>query len=175
MTDAGRCVSSELLLTRPAHYTDDGSASLGIFTARRPSAGCASWRVRPPPGQERRDGLREAIAAGTNSLDRYPRSCTNSGWSPASAKSIGSNEADRGRTCCATHAEQPRADYPQYEQVKRHSVWSEQNAPAGVYRVSESLLSASATARSLELVQGVQYYYDATRTYTMPGLMHVNF
>src|ERR1700684_1010896 len=50
---------------------------------------------------------------------------------------------------------------------------SEQNAPQASTEVRVAIVGVGNCASSL--VQGVQYYYDADGTHTVPGLMHVTF
>ena len=50
---------------------------------------------------------------------------------------------------------------------------SEQNAPQASTEVRVAIVGVGNCASSL--VQGVQYYYDADETHTVPGLMHVTF
>ena len=75
MTDAGRRRFTELVAdTGPHNYTDDGFGVHLAFFNRTP----AEARMRILEGrrrqvEERREGLREAIARATNSLDRYTR------------------------------------------------------------------------------------------------------
>jgi DNA-binding PadR family transcriptional regulator len=75
MTDAGRSRFSELVAdTGPNNYTDDGFGVHLAFFNRTP----AEARMRILEGrrrqvEERREGLREAIARASNSLDRYTR------------------------------------------------------------------------------------------------------
>jgi DNA-binding PadR family transcriptional regulator len=75
LTDAGRSRFSELVAdTGPHNYTDDGFGVHLAFFNRTP----AEARMRILEGrrrqvEERREGLREAIARASNSLDRYTR------------------------------------------------------------------------------------------------------
>jgi DNA-binding PadR family transcriptional regulator len=75
MTDAGRQRFTELVAdTGPHNYTDDGFGVHLAFFNRTP----AEARMRILEGrrrqvEERREGLREAIARASNSLDRYTR------------------------------------------------------------------------------------------------------
>jgi hypothetical protein len=75
LTDAGRQRFTELVAdTGPVNYTDDGFGVHLAFFNRTP----AEARMRILEGrrrqvEERREGLREAIARATNSLDRYTR------------------------------------------------------------------------------------------------------
>jgi DNA-binding PadR family transcriptional regulator len=75
LTDAGRSRFSELVAdTGPSNYTDDGFGVHLAFFNRTP----AEARMRILEGrrrqvEERREGLREAIARASNSLDRYTR------------------------------------------------------------------------------------------------------
>ena len=75
MTDAGRLRFSELVAdTGPHNYTDDGFGVHLAFFNRTPAA--ARMRIlegRRRQVEERREGLREAIARASNSLDRYTR------------------------------------------------------------------------------------------------------
>jgi hypothetical protein len=75
MTDAGRQRFSELVAdTGPHNYTDDGFGVHLAFFNRTPAA--ARMRIlegRRRQVEERREGLREAIARASNSLDRYTR------------------------------------------------------------------------------------------------------
>ena len=77
--------------TGPHNYTDDGFGVHLAFFNRTP----AEARMRILEGrrrqvEERREGLRDAVARASNSFDRYTRSSISSGSSPASAKSSGS-------------------------------------------------------------------------------------
>jgi DNA-binding PadR family transcriptional regulator len=75
MTDVGRQRFSELVAdTGPHNYTDDGFGVHLAFFNRTP----AEARMRILEGrrrqvEERREGLREAVARASNSLDRYTR------------------------------------------------------------------------------------------------------
>lgn len=75
LTDAGKGRFTELVAdTGPQNYTDDGFGVHLAFFNRTP----AEARMRILEGrrrqvEERREGLREAIARATNSLDRYTR------------------------------------------------------------------------------------------------------
>jgi DNA-binding PadR family transcriptional regulator len=75
LTDAGKERFTELVAdTGPQNYTDDGFGVHLAFFNRTP----AEARMRILEGrrrqvEERREGLREAIARATNSLDRYTR------------------------------------------------------------------------------------------------------
>ena len=75
LTEPGRVRFSELVAdTGPSNYTDDGFGVHLAFFNRTP----AEARMRILEGrrrqvEERREGLREAIARATNSLDRYTR------------------------------------------------------------------------------------------------------
>jgi DNA-binding PadR family transcriptional regulator len=75
LTDAGRRRFTELVAdTGPHNYTDDGFGVHLAFFNRTP----AEARMRILEGrrrqvEERREGLREAIARASNSLDRYTR------------------------------------------------------------------------------------------------------
>jgi DNA-binding PadR family transcriptional regulator len=75
LTDAGRLRFTELVAdTGPNNYTDDGFGVHLAFFNRTPAA--ARMRIlegRRRQVEERREGLREAIARATNSLDRYTR------------------------------------------------------------------------------------------------------
>ena len=75
LTDAGRQRFSELVAdTGPHNYTDDGFGVHLAFFNRTP----AEARMRILEGrrrqvEERREGLREAVARASSSLDRYTR------------------------------------------------------------------------------------------------------
>jgi DNA-binding PadR family transcriptional regulator len=75
MTDAGRQRFTELVAdTGPQNYTDDGFGVHLAFFNRTP----AEARMRILEGrrrqvEERREGLREAIARASSSFDRYTR------------------------------------------------------------------------------------------------------
>jgi DNA-binding PadR family transcriptional regulator len=75
LTDQGRQRFTELVAdTGPQNYTDDGFGVHLAFFNRTP----AEARMRILEGrrrqvEERREGLRDAIARATNSLDRYTR------------------------------------------------------------------------------------------------------
>jgi DNA-binding PadR family transcriptional regulator len=75
LTDAGKARFTELVAdTGPQNYTDDGFGVHLAFFNRTP----AEARMRILEGrrrqvEERREGLREAIARATNSLDRYTK------------------------------------------------------------------------------------------------------
>ena len=75
LTDAGRQRFSELVAdTGPANYTDDGFGVHLAFFNRTP----AEARMRILEGrrrqvEERREGLREAIARASSSFDRYTK------------------------------------------------------------------------------------------------------
>lgn len=75
LTDAGRRRFTELVAdTGPANYTDDGFGVHLAFFNRTP----AEARMRILEGrrrqvEERREGLREAVARASSSFDRYTR------------------------------------------------------------------------------------------------------
>jgi DNA-binding PadR family transcriptional regulator len=73
LTDIGRQRFTELVAdTGPQNYTDDGFGVHLAFFNRTPAA--ARMRIlegRRRQVEERREGLRDAIARATNSLDRY--------------------------------------------------------------------------------------------------------
>jgi DNA-binding PadR family transcriptional regulator len=75
LTDSGKARFTELVAdTGPQNYTDDGFGVHLAFFNRTP----AEARMRILEGrrrqvEERREGLREAIARATNSLDRYTK------------------------------------------------------------------------------------------------------
>ena len=75
LTDAGRQRFTELVAdTGPQNYTDDGFGVHLAFFNRTP----AEARMRILEGrrrqvEERREGLRDAVARASNSLDRYTR------------------------------------------------------------------------------------------------------
>lgn len=75
LTDAGRARFTELVAdTGPQNYTDDGFGVHLAFFNRTP----AEARMRILEGrrrqvEERREGLREAIARASSSFDRYTR------------------------------------------------------------------------------------------------------
>jgi DNA-binding PadR family transcriptional regulator len=75
LTDAGRVRFAELVAdTGPHNYTDDGFGVHLAFFNRTP----AEARMRILEGrrrqvEERREGLREALARASNSFDRYTR------------------------------------------------------------------------------------------------------
>lgn len=75
LTDAGRQRFTELVAdTGPQNYTDDGFGVHLAFFNRTPAA--ARMRIlegRRRQVEERREGLRDAIARASNSLDRYTR------------------------------------------------------------------------------------------------------
>ena len=75
LTDIGRQRFTELVAdTGPQNYTDDGFGVHLAFFNRTPAA--ARMRIlegRRRQVEERREGLRDAIARATNSFDRYTR------------------------------------------------------------------------------------------------------
>src|ERR1700737_5522335 len=74
-TPAGRQRFGELVAdTGPHNYTDDGFGVHLAFFNRTPAE--ARMRIlegRRRQGEERRGGLREAVARASSSIDRYPR------------------------------------------------------------------------------------------------------
>jgi len=75
LTDAGRQRFAELVAdTGPHNYTDDGFGVHLAFFNRTPAAfEDAHTRLRRRQVEERREGLREAVARASSSLDRYTR------------------------------------------------------------------------------------------------------
>src|ERR1700677_99679 len=85
LTDAGRGRFGELVAdTGPHNYTDDGFGVHLAFFNRTP----AEARMRILEGrrrqvEERREGLREALARASNSFDRYTRQLHQLGLEPS--------------------------------------------------------------------------------------------
>ncbi len=92
LSDTGKARFAELVAdTGPQNYTDDGFGVHLAFFNRTP----AEARMRILEGrrrqvEERREGLREAVARASVSGPLHQASCTSWAWSPVSAKSNGS-------------------------------------------------------------------------------------
>ena len=118
--------------------------------------------------EERREGLREAVARASSSIDRYTRQLHQLGLeSRAGARSEVAQRVDsRGtdgagtRERAITKLSTMKLEYGEEEVVM-----------TGNTDVRVAIVGVGNCASSL--VQGVQYYQDADEHATVPGLMHV--
>ena len=161
LTDTGKQRFTELVAdTGPQNYTDDGfGVHLAFSIAPRPRHGCASSSRRRQV-EERREGLREAIARASNSLDRYTRQLHQLGLESSEREVKWLNDliaAERSRPCNRREVH-----------VRRTSMTNQASNDVRVAIVGVGNCASS-------LVQGVQYYKDADPNSTVPGLMHVTF
>ena len=145
LTDAGKQRFAELVAdTGPQNYTDDGFGVHLAFFNRTPAE--ARMRIlggRRRQVEERREGLREAVARASSSLDRYTRQLHQLGLESSEREVKWLNELIAAERTAQGRAEQPitklsttRSKYG--EERSRHD-WK--HATCG------SQLSASATAR----------------------------
>ena len=108
LTDAGRQRFTELVAdTGPQNYTDDGFGVHLAFFNRTP----ASARMRILEGrrrqvEERREGLRDAIARASNSLDRYTRQLHQLGLESSEREVKWLNELIAAERVAQSHSEQ---------------------------------------------------------------------
>ena len=108
LTDAGRQRFTELVAdTGPQNYTDDGFGVHLAFFNRTPAAA----RVRILEGrrrqvEERREGLRDAIARASNSLDRYTRQLHQLGLESSEREVKWLNELIAAERVAQSHSEQ---------------------------------------------------------------------
>ena len=108
LTDAGRQRVTELVAdTGPQNYTDDGFGVHLAFFNRTPAAA----RVRILEGrrrqvEERREGLRDAIARASNSLDRYTRQLHQLGLESSEREVKWLNELIAAERVAQSHSEQ---------------------------------------------------------------------
>ncbi len=170
LSDAGKQRFTELVAdTGPQNYTDDGFGVHLAFFNRTP----AEARMRILEGrrrqvEERREGLREAVARASSSLDRYTRQLHQLGLESSEREVKWLNELIAGRTCGAGPRRTVVIARARPIRRKRRSTMSENTAASDV-RVA--IVGVGNCASSL--VQGVQYYQDADENATVPGLMHV--
>ena len=108
LTDAGRQRFTELVAdTGPQNYTDDGFGVHLAFFNRTPAA--ARLRIlegRRRQVEERREGLRDAIARASNSLDRYTRQLHQLGLESSEREVNWLNELIAAERVAQPHSEQ---------------------------------------------------------------------
>ena len=108
LTDAGRQRFTELVAdTGPQNYTDDGFGVHLAFFHRTPAA--ARMRIlegRRRQVEERREGLRDAIARASNSLDRYTRQLHQLGLESSEREVNWLNELIAAERVAQPHSEQ---------------------------------------------------------------------
>ena len=108
LTDIGRQRFTELVAdTGPQNYTDDGFGVHLAFFNRTPAA--ARMRIlegRRRQVEERREGLRDAIARATNSLDRYTRQLHQLGLESSEREVNWLNELIAAERVAQPHCEQ---------------------------------------------------------------------
>ena len=108
LTDAGRQRFTELVAdTGPQNYTDDGFGVHLAFFNRTPAA--ALMRIlegRRRQVEERREGLRDAIARASNSLDRYTRQLHQLGLESSEREVNWLNELIAAERVAQPHSEQ---------------------------------------------------------------------
>ena len=108
LTDLGRQRFTELVAdTGPQNYTDDGFGVHLAFFNRTPAA--ARMRIlegRRRQVEERREGLRDAIARATNSLDRYTRQLHQLGLESSEREVNWLNELIAAERVAQPHSEQ---------------------------------------------------------------------
>ena len=108
LTDAGRQRLTELVAdTGPQNYTDDGFGVHLAFFNRTPAA--ARMRIlegRRRQVEERREGLRDAIARASNSLDRYTRQLHQLGLESSEREVKWLNELIAAERVAQSHSEQ---------------------------------------------------------------------
>ena len=108
LTDIGRQRFTELVAdTGPQNYTDDGFGVHLAFFNRTPAA--ARMRIlegRRRQVEERREGLRDAIARATNSLDRYTRQLHQLGLESSEREVNWLNELIAAERVAQPHSEQ---------------------------------------------------------------------
>jgi DNA-binding PadR family transcriptional regulator len=108
LTDKGRQRFAELVAdTGPQNYTDDGFGVHLAFFNRTP----AEARMRILEGrrrqvEERREGLRQAVARASNSLDRYTRQLHQLGLESSEREVTWLNELIAAERVAQTRAEQ---------------------------------------------------------------------
>ena len=175
LTDAGKQRFTELVAdTGPQNYTDDGFGVHLAFFNRTP----AEARMRILEGrrrqvEERREGLREAIARASNSLDRYTRQLHQLGLESSEREVKWLNDLIAAeRVGAGAPREQPvstarQPAIPTVSQDKRRT-------PCPMTASNEVRVAIVGVGNcASSLVQGVQYYNDADENSTVPGLMHV--
>jgi len=108
LTDAGLQRFTELVAdTGPQNYTDDGFGVHLAFFNRTPAA--ARMRIlegRRRQVEERREGLRDAIARASNSLDRYTRQLHQLGLESSEREVKWLNELIAAERVAQSHSEQ---------------------------------------------------------------------
>ena len=108
LTDAGRQRFTELVAdTGPQNYTDDWFGVHLAFFNRTPAA--ARMRIlegRRRQVEERREGLRDAIARASNSLDRYTRQLHQLGLESSEREVKWLNELIAAERVAQSHSEQ---------------------------------------------------------------------
>ncbi len=163
LTAEGKERLAELLAEAgPAAYDDEGFGVHFAFFAQTD----ADVRLRILEGrrrrvEERRDGLRAALARTREKLDRYTLELQEHGLDAVEREVRWLNEL------IDTERQRAGDRHPRREQSphrhKENSMTSVRVAIVGVGNCAASL------------VQGVQYYRDADPTEQVPGLMHVSF
>src|SRR3954465_9541374 len=109
LTDEGRRRFGELVAdTGPHNYTDDGFGVHLAFFNRTP----AEARMRILEGrrrqvEERREGLREAVARASNSLDRYTRQLHQLGLESSEREGKGLKELKAAKRTAQGRPDQP--------------------------------------------------------------------
>ena len=108
LTDIGRQRFTELVAdTGPQNYTDDGfGVHLAFFNRTPAAARMRSLEGRRRQVEERREGLRDAIARATNSLDRYTRQLHQLGLESSEREVNWLNELIAAERVAQPHSEQ---------------------------------------------------------------------
>ena len=133
LTDAGKQRFTELVAdTGPQNYTDDGFGVHLAFFNRTP----AEARMRILEGrrrqvEERREGLREAVARASSSLDRYTRQLHQLGLGVQRARSEMAQRTDRGRTRRRRAAPSSRNHYRDTSQNEKEKSMTERHRGPG--------------------------------------------
>ncbi len=172
LTETGKQRFTELVAdTGPQNYTDDGFGVHLAFFNRTP----AEARMRILEGrrrqvEERREGLREAVARASSSIDRYTRQLHQLGLESSEREVKWLNELIAGGTDCAGTRRAALSTSTTQSVERRRSTMSESKAAS---EIRVAIVGVGNCASSL--VQGVQYYQDADENVTVPGLMHVRF
>ena len=108
LTDAGRQRFTELVAdTGPQNYTDDGfGVHLAFFNRTPAAARMLILEGRRRQVEERREGLRDAIARASNSLDRYTRQLHQLGLESSEREVKWLNELIAAERVAQSHSEQ---------------------------------------------------------------------
>ena len=146
--------------TGPQNYTDDGFGVHLAFFNRTP----AEARMRILEGrrrqvEERREGLREAVARASSSLDRYTRQLHQLGLESSEREVKWLNELIAAERVAQGHAELNSPEHYRTrssvgEGERRHEWQNDRRTEVRVAIVGVGNCASS-------LVQGVQYYHDA--------------